>query len=120
MTFSIDRNVVRTIVRINAGWAIWALSLLASHLVLLVSCGPVAPVARIGGHALLIAVGAIAAAVVSGLLYRIASNVRMHRAAHASRSDLGVDYLAATVAALSLLGIIGTTMLSASSSGCSP
>lgn len=118
MTFSIDRNGLRTILRINAGWMIWAGSLVVTHLVAVAACE--APAAMGGLRMLIISVGAIAAAGATGLLYWLVSNVRAHRAAHATRNTLAVDYLAGTVAALSLLGIVGTTILSATSSLCLP
>lgn len=121
MTFDIDRNVLRTIFRINAGWMIWAGSLIASHLVAAVTCGATGVIAQMGGlRVFLIAVNAIAAAAAIGLLYRLLSNGRRLWAAHAPSNDLAVNYLGSTVAFLSLLGIVWTTILSMMSNICSP
>ena len=110
MTFQINRNVLGTIFRINAGWMIWAGSVIVSHFVVLAACDTHSTARIAGVPTLLILVGAIAAAICAGFVYRITSTARKHWAADAPRSDLAVDYLAATVAVLSMLGIVLTTI----------
>ena len=119
MTFNIDPNVIRIILRINAGWMIWAGSLATQRLVAAIACeSRASPVEMSVPHAWIVAMGLIAAACAIALLYRIVSDIRAHREAHDPHGELAVDYLAGAVAALSLLAIAGSTWASSTSILC--
>jgi universal stress protein family protein len=124
MTSRIDGNLVRDVIRINAGWVIWAGSLLITSLVNASGCEPHRDSARIldipGASFVPLGAGALAAAGALVVLLRALSNCRAHRTGRVSGGDFAVECLAAAVAGLSLLGILWTTLLPSASPACAP
>lgn len=121
MTSRIDGNLGLVVLRINAGWMIWAGSLLITFLANAPGCAFYSESFRILGNngAALVSMGtgALAATFLLAILYRALSRCRAYRTAGVSE-HLAVDCLAATVAALSLLGIVWTMLLASTSTAC--